>query len=178
MLHKQLPLPVKFICGFIYSDETAYCGALGNLESRFGRIDFQSQIIDFDFTDYYYSEMGKPLWRRFVSFKKLQNPDAFSKIKSFCINVEKKYARTEKRKVNIDPGYINEAKLVLTTTKDFSHRIYLSRGVYAEVTLYFSKGEFCNFTTTFPDYRTQCYKNIFRRLRNIYQQDIKNGHKE
>ena len=92
------------------------------------------------------------------------------------MKIEKKYVVEGKRKINIDPGYLNEAKLVLTTAKDFSHRIYLGKGVYAEVTLYFHKGKFCDFPTTFPDYRTRSYKDIFHSIRSIYRQNVKNGY--
>ncbi len=164
---------VKFICGFIYTAENIYTLAKTDLLKKFGPVDFESPVIDFNFTDYYYPEMGRPLLRRFVSFKKLKNPGDFIKIKKTCLKVEKKYRREGKRRVNIDPGYINEAKLVLTTSKDFSHRIYLGRGVYAEVTLYFYNGKFCDFPTTFPDYRTGLYKGIFQSIRDIYRQNIR-----
>jgi len=173
MLHLQPPLPVKFICTFIYSGENIYAKTKKILEKKFSKIDFESQLIDFNFTDYYYREMGKPLYRRFVSFEKLINPDQFVKIKLYCVKLEEKFAIDEKRIINIDPGYLNEAKLVLTTTKDFSHRIYLNHGVFAEVTLTFSEGKFCDLPTTFPDYRTKRYKDIFLKIRSIYQKNIK-----
>lgn len=176
MLKKCFPLPVKFICGFIYSQEDVYNKAKNILIKKFNKIDFESTIINFDFTDYYYEEMGEKLLRRFVSFKKLRQADNFIDIKSLCLNVEKKFAANDKRKINIDPGYINEAKLVLTTTKDFSHRIYLGKGIYAEVTLQYKNGTFIDLPTTFPDYRTIEYKNIFLRIRNIYRQQIKRTH--
>jgi len=173
MFHKQIPLPVKFICGFIYSQEETYIKAKAILIKKFGKIDFESQLIDFIFTDYYNEEMGQPLLRRFISFKKLQKCEKFADIKLFCMKIEEKYAPQGKRIVNIDPGYLNEAKLVLTTTKDFSHRIYLKKGVYAEVTLRFEKGAFYELPTTFPDYRTKLYKGIFRSIRDIYRRQIK-----
>ena len=173
MFTKQIPLPVKFICGFIYSQENIYLKTKAILEKRFGKIDFESQPIDFTFTNYYQPEMGQSLTRRFVSFKKLQKCEKFVDIKLFCLKIEKKYAPRGKRIVNIDPGYLNEAKLVLTTTKDFAHRIYLSKTIYAEVTLRFEKGAFCELETTFPDYRTDTYKEIFHSIRNIYHAQIK-----
>jgi len=173
MLHLQPPLPVKFICTFIYSNENIYEKTKEILEKKFSKIDSESYRIDFNFTDYYYPEMSKPLYRRFISFEKLYNPEKFIKIKLFCVKLEKKFAVNEKRIINIDPGYLNEAKLVLTTTKDFSHRIYLGRGVFAEVTLNFCNGKFCDLPTTFPDYRTQGYKDIFSRIRKNYQKAIK-----
>lgn len=174
MLNLQFPLPVKPICAFIYSEEKFYKKAETFIIKKLGEIDFISPIIDFNHTDYYRPEMGKPLFRRFISFKKLKDPSAFAGIKLFCIKIEKKLAKKGKRGVNIDPGYINEAKLVLTTTKDFSHRIYLNKGIYAEATLAFINGKFREHPATFPDYRTETYKDIFSNIRNLYRRQIHN----
>jgi hypothetical protein len=176
MLEIKLPLPVKFICAFLYREENIYLAAKKILCRKFGTIDFESERIDFDFTDYYENEMGKPLFRRFLSFVKLQDASAFVKIKLFCIKVEKKFSENGKRNVNIDPGYLTEAKLVLTTTKDYSHRVYLAKGVYAETTLYYNDAKFCDFNTTYPDYRTAKYKQILLSIREIYHGQLKNIH--
>lgn len=173
MLRLDFPKPVKFICAFIYSSQKNYNQAKKILSRKFGNIDFESERINFDYTDYYYPEMGNPLYRTFLSFEKLKDPSQFIKIKLFCIKLEKKFAQKEKRSVNIDPGYINEAKLVLTTTKDFSHRIYLAKGIYAETTLIFKDGCFGELATTFPDYRTTLYKDIFKQIRNLYTKQLK-----
>ena len=172
MLEIHLPLPVKFICGFIYTTEDIYQNTKKYLERKFGLIDFESERIDFTFTEYYHPEMGKPLSRRFISFKKLRKPEQFVNIKLYCLRLEKKFAHNLHRQINIDPGYINEAKLVLTTTKDFAHRICLGKGIYAEVTLSYLKGSFSEFPTTFPDYQTSQYKKIFFYIRKIYHQQI------
>jgi len=177
MLQFQSPLKVKFICGFIFKDNTVYIKALAVLEKKFGAIDVESAAIDFNFTDYYEKEMGKDLIRRFISFKKLQDPGAFIKIKHFCVKLERKFAVGNLRRINIDPGYLNEAKLVLTTTKDFSHRIYLGSGVFAEITLNYHAKGFHDHSTTFPDYRTDKYKNIFLEIREIYRTQISDAKK-
>lgn len=168
MLQFQTPAKVKYICGFIFSDEVVYRKTKNILERKFGPIDVESETIRFDFTDYYEKEMGKNLFRRFISFKKLQEPSAFIAIKHFCVKLERKFSRRSLRAINIDPGYINDAKLVLTTTKDFSHRIYLGKGVFAEITLTYQNKGFKDYPTTFPDYRTDTYKNIFLKIREIY----------
>ena len=173
MLKVQLPAPVKFICGFIYTTEKIYQDTKIILEKKFGEIDFESEKIDFNSTGYYYPEMGKPLSRHFISFKKLRRPEQVIAIKLYCIRLEKKFALNSRRKINIDPGYLNEAKLVLTTTKDFSHRLHLDKGVYAEVTLRYLNNSFSEFSTTFPDYRTSRYKEIFLNIRKIYRRQIK-----
>tara|TARA_B100000315_G_scaffold242011_1_gene263668 strand:- start:2532 stop:3056 length:525 start_codon:yes stop_codon:yes gene_type:complete len=173
MLTIQLPHKVKFICGFIFSQNSIYKKAKNILEDSFGKIDFESKEIDFNGTAYYEKETGKDLKRRFISFKKLRAPSSFAAIKLFSIGIEKKFALNSKRKINIDPGYLNEAKLVLTTTKDFAHRIYLKQGVFAEVTLSFNNGKYRHFPTTFPDYRTEAQKNIFHSIRKIYREQLR-----
>lgn len=172
MLYTRLPLPVKFFCAFIYVDKDIYGKTENILEKKFGKIDFQSQKIDFNCTDYYSQEMGKTLFRKFVSFKRLRKPSDFINIKLFCIKLENKFAKNKRRRINIDPGYINDAKLVLTTTKDFAHRIYLNKGVFAEVTLSFADGKFNYFPTTFSDYKTPQYINIFMSIRKKYHKQI------
>jgi hypothetical protein len=168
MLELNFPKPVKFVAAFIYADNTIYQKTKNKLRKKFGKIDYESNEINFDSTDYYCPEMGKPLFRRFISFKKLKNPSRFIKIKLFCVKLEKKFAKDNQRIINIDPGYIHKAKLVLTTTKDFAHRIYLGKGIYAEVTLFYKDSQFNHLPTTFPDYRTDTYKNIFEQIRYIY----------
>ncbi|MDP8289513.1 MAG: DUF4416 family protein [Candidatus Susulua stagnicola] len=172
MLDIHLPLPVKFISGFIYTTEKVYQNTKKYLEKKFGPIDFESRRIDFNFTTYYHPEMGTPLSRRFISFEKLRKPEQFVDIKLYCIKLEKKFALNLQRQINIDPGYINEAKLILTTTKDFAHRVYLGKGIYGEVTLTYLKDYFSEIPTTFPDYRTPEYKEIFFNIRKIYRQQI------
>ena len=173
MLETFAPLPVKAICAFIYSNEEVYSQTKKILERKYGVIDFESRRINFIHTPYYEPEMGKPLYRRFISFKKLRKADKFVDMKLFCIKLEKKYAKDNKRIVNIDPGYINDAKLVLTTTKDFAHRIYLSKGIFAEVTLVYKDKTFQDLPTTFPDYRTPEYKEILRAIKSNYHNQLK-----
>ena len=175
MFELRFPKPVKFICGFIYPENNPYQQVKKNLERKFGKIDFESQKITFNYTDYYQKEMGPDLLRRFISFRRLKLPQDLLKLKLFCLKLERKFAPDNKRRINIDPGYLNESKLVLATTKDFSHRLYLNKGIYAEVTLLFKDGNFSDLATTFPDYRTKEYKDIFMSMRLIYRQDLKNA---
>ncbi|MDD5070498.1 MAG: DUF4416 family protein [Candidatus Omnitrophica bacterium] len=169
MLNLHFPKLVKQIFGFIYSDEDSYLKSLEILRGIYGPSDYESQKLKFSYTDYYAPEMGSPLYRRFVSFLKLQEANNFVNIKLTAIEVEKQFLVAGNRLVNIDPGYINDAKLVLTTTKDFAHRIYLDKGVYAEVTLCYRNGMFRHLETTFPDYRTCDYQDIFLSIRNLYR---------
>ncbi len=177
MLKRLFPLAVKFFCGFIYSNEDSYLKTYKILERKFGKIDFASVRFDFIFTSYYEKEMGRSLYRRFVSFERLKDPAKFAAIKLFCIKIEKKLTQGGKRTINIDPGYINEGKLVLTTTKDYCHRIYVGCGIFEEVTLYYKDSNFQDLPTTYPDYKTPGYKEIFLVLREKYRQQLKNNAK-
>ncbi len=177
MLKRLFPLPVKFICSFIYSDEESYNKTRKTLQRKFGKIDFESACLDFNFTNYYEKEMGSLLYRRFVSFEKLKDPSVFPAIKLFCLKIENKLAKGMKRTINIDPGYINEGKLVLTTTKDYYHRIYVGRGIFEEVTLYYKDSNFHDFATTYPDYKTPEYKLIFISIRDKYRQQLRSNAK-
>jgi len=68
--------------------------------------------------------------------------------------------------VNLDPGYVTPAKLVLASCKDYTHRAYLARGVYAEPTLAYTGGRWQAHPWTYPDYRTAEYHAFFDRLRD------------
>jgi hypothetical protein len=160
--------PVKLIVGLISKDEALFYKVADVLQKQFGAIDYKSNVYDFDYTDYYKKELGENLKRIFFSFKKLVMPDTINVIKLYTNRIEKTLGSPGLRKVNIDPGYLDLAKLVLATTKDFSHRIYLGKGIYAEVTLIYKNGCFQPLDWTYPDYRTQNYITTFNKIRDIY----------
>lgn len=160
-----LPKETKLICGFIFSDRKYFVLAKSLLVKKFGEIDFESDDIPFNYTNYYQEEFGTGLIRKFVSFKKLINPNQLANVKIFTNRLEKKLSAGNKRRVNLDPGYVDLAKLVLATTKDFSHRIYLDKGIFAEVTLVFQNGTFTPFSWTYPDYASKEYIQIFNQIR-------------
>jgi len=114
--------------------------------------------------------MGKNLSRKFISFKHLIDPERLVSIKLFTNKLEEKFLwpGSSRRKINIDPGYLTLSKLILATTKDFSHRIYLGSGIYAEVTLRYLKNKgFQPWEWTYPDYRSKEYLEIFNQLRSL-----------
>lgn len=167
--------PVKLIAGLIYKREIIFKKTESVLRKRFGEIDFKSAEIPFDYTDYYEKEFGKGLKRRFISFKKLIDPKELSKIKTLSNKIEEKFSKNGGRLINIDPGYIDFAKLILASTKDYSHRIYLGKGIFAEITLVFRGKSFRPWPWTYPDYKTREYVEIFNRIREIYAAQIKRG---
>lgn len=170
----KLSLPVKLIVGMISGDRGLFNVACSKLSRRYGSVDFESDVSPFDYTDYYAREMGPNLMRKFVAFEQLIDPADLAKIKLFTNQLEHKLAvyRDEimTRRINLDPGYVTDSKLVLATTKNHQHRIYLGKGIYAEVTLRFRKGTFEPWEWTYPDYRTKGYISFFNSIRKIYRQ--------
>jgi hypothetical protein len=165
--------PVKLITGFIFQDTGSCLKALRLLGKRFGRIDFESQDMPFRHTDYYANEFGAGLKKKIVSFEKLVALESLAEIKIFTNAIEARLAVGGLRSVNIDPGYLDLAKLVLASTKDYRHRIYLKKGIYAEVTLFFQDRGFRPWEWTYPDYKTAEYLGIFNRIREIYARQTK-----
>ena len=107
------------------------------------------------------------------------HPDEVPRIKIFTNALEEKFSvrtgSTRQRKINLDPGYLTEAKVVLTTTKDFSHRVYIGEGIYAEVTLRYSNADrkFITFEHTYPDFRTDIYTATFNKARHNLRSALK-----
>jgi len=162
------PSAVKLVAGFIYKEREFFDRAKVRLEKKFGSADLVSEELDFNFTDYYKKEFSEPLKRRFISFKRLINPHALFKIKLYTNRLESRFLKDGRRRINIDPGYLDLAKLVLASTKDFAHRIYLRKGIFAEVTLIFKDGAFQPWDWTYPDYRSKEYLDIFNQIRSIH----------
>ena len=163
------PEPVKLIIGLI-GKEGLFKEAEQVLSSRFGLIDYKSKSIDFIFTDYYKKEMGPELKRKFLSFKDLIQPDELPDIKCYTNKLETEiFSVNHNRLFNIDPGYLTLAKLVLATTKDYQHRIYIGKGIYAEMTLKFKKKSFVSWEWTYPDYATKEYIDIFNEIRKKFK---------
>ncbi|MFC1621400.1 DUF4416 family protein [Candidatus Omnitrophota bacterium] len=171
-MQAKKPRDVKLVIGMLAKDKKLFDKTEEFFVKEFGEMDYKSPVLKFDYTDYYKKEMGQPLKRKFVSFKKLIPPERISKIKTITNSLEQKLAIKKKgllkRRVNIDPGYISDAKLVLATTKNYCHRICIARGLYAEVTLGWRKGGFQPFDWTYPDYRTKKYLSILNNIRSAY----------
>lgn len=162
------PLPAKLIIGLIYRQGPLKNKALGFLKKKFGKIDFLSRPMGFNYTDYYYPEFGKPLKRMFVSFARLLSEDSLSAVKLYTNKLEELFSLKGKRGINIDPGFLSPGKLVLATTKDNVHRIYLGKGIFAEVTLFYQAGTYRPWPWTYPDYQSKQYLDIFNAIRKIY----------
>ena len=164
------PKPVskaKFFTGVMYSDKKTYSAVVKALKKKFGEIEEESEPYDFTkFTRYYVPEMGKKILKKFLVFKKPINRDNLADIKLFTNEIEDKYAKKSKRKINLDPGYLTLHNLVLASAKDRAHKIYLKKGIYADLTLIFHKNTCEHFQHTFPDFKSEKVKEFFCRVRN------------
>jgi len=170
---KALPAkPVKLFVGMLTASPTLIDEIGDVLSLNFGPVDLESDIFNFDFTDYYAKDMGPGLVRKFFSFAQLISPEDLAGIKLNTNEIEEDFARRPeakvKRPINLDPGYLTSAKVVLATAKDYSHRIYLKEGIYAEATLRYFQGTYQPWPWTYPDYKTPEYLSFFHRLRKIY----------
>jgi hypothetical protein len=136
-------------------------------------VDYASPVLPFTFTDYYQKEMGPVISRRFLSFRELVPPQRLADIKIKTNKLEETYIAGGGRKVNLDPGLLNLSRFILATTKDNSHRIPLSKGIYAELTLQFSRKDFRILPWTYPDYAAREYRDILIQIRDIFKADLK-----
>jgi hypothetical protein len=136
---------------------------------NFGPIACASPAFDFTETDYYTAAMGPNLKKQFFAFDQPIDPGRLAAIKRQTNQWEEEYAalgqHPEPRSLNLDPGYITPAKLVLASTKDHAHRIYLVEGIYAEVTLSYRNGRWQPHEWTYPDYRRDDYQRFFTQCR-------------
>ncbi|MFV9691147.1 MAG: DUF4416 family protein [Desulfobacteria bacterium] len=148
----QRPKPAKLIVGCIVNQKNIIEKVAEDLCACFGQPDSISPWLSFHHTDYYIPEMGRPLFRRMFAFNDLIGQDSIPAIKLSTNRIENSLAREKRRCVNIDPGYLLAEHFVLATGKNYSHRIYLQHGIYADLTLIFQKGKFHPLDWTYPDY--------------------------
>jgi hypothetical protein len=168
--------PVKLFIGVLISHSKLVPNVQERLLAAFGSIDHRSPVIPFDFTNYYEAEMGDIIDRVFFSFERLIEADQLPEIKRETNRIEEELAplfQSVKRPVNLDPGYIEQAKVVLASTKNFYHRIYLGQGIFGEVTMHFKNNTYQFFPWTYPDYQSKEYHEFFLKVRHIYRTQLR-----
>lgn len=164
------PVPkVLPIAAIAYSDENAAERALLDFARRWGEVILRSSAYDFSrFTDYYEPEMGGGLRKFFAAFGRLVEPDAIVDMKQHAMAIEDAYRKAGNRTVNLDPGYLEYSKLVMASTKNFDHRVYLAKGIYADVQLRYRGGQFRFNDWTYPDYKSQLVLDFLNEARQHY----------
>lgn len=161
---------VKLVIGILYPDTNLLAWVHERLEIRFGSLERVLSGIPFDHTDYY-KDIAPKLYRGFVSFKGLFDAGELADWKKATCEIEKQSGLS--RKVNIDPGYIDGARLALASTKDHAHRIYLRDGIFAEVTLRYVKKSWRPYEHSFPDFASGLYNPFLDTVRLDWLRDVR-----
>lgn len=169
----QAPKPAKLVTGIFLREKKLFMPAAAALCDAFGPVDMVSSWIDFDYTTYYEREMGAPLFRRILAFSTLIEQESLAEIKTITNGIENSYTVDGRRRLNIDPGYMLHERFVLATGKNFTHRIYIGRQIYADLTLLYVRGGFQALPWTYPDYRDAKMLTWLERVRNKYSVDLK-----
>lgn len=185
------PDPVKLIVGILYSDGGLMEKALSLLSERYGAVDYRSPAFPFSQTDYYVPEMGSPIFRIFVSHERLIHPREIARIKIETNEIEEILAMRPaqsqrpfapagaaapeviRRRVNLDPGTMDYDKFVLASAKYNGQKVYLDRGVWADLTLHYEKGKFDPYPWSFPDFKSRIYDGAFLEMRRLYKEQRK-----
>jgi len=168
MAEPMFPPGAKLFIGILYSSDEDLAAVKKKLKNKYGEIDFQTDPIPFENTDYY-KGIGTDLKKLFFSFDKHIKRENISGIKIYSNSLEKKFSTDEGRRVNIDPGYMTLSNVFLASCKDYYHRVYIGHGVYLENEYRYTAKEFHFWPWTYPDYQKEEYLDFFYKLRKIYQ---------
>lgn len=175
----QDPTPARPFASFFFADEKALESALAQLDDSLGGRCFTSEARPFTRTDYYKREMGEGIRRIFAAWQKLVDPSDLVKMKLEAWEIETRglnplsSGETKGRPVNIDPGLIEEGRMVLATGKPAHHRPYLGRGVYVDLTLIYERKSFRPLPWTYPDYGEPEIIEMMNKLRAQYMKELK-----
>jgi hypothetical protein len=166
--------PVLLIVAAFSRYDDALDWGRARCEREFGAVVLESERFEHNETTYYERSMGAGLKKTFWAFERLVDPASLVEAKIKTNGWEVEYAaaasKPEPRPLNLDPGYLTEAKLVLASTKDRDHRLYLDQGIYAENTLFYRSGAWQLRPWTYPDYQRADYHLFFTRCRELLRQ--------
>ena len=177
MGQKSIFKKVNLFTGLIFNNTVDIEPVVSLLKKEFSLTDIISDQFKFDFTDYYFMEMGKPLKRQFFSFSNLISPEELPGIKLRTNEIEEEFSISGRRMINLDPGYLSDANVIIATTKNYYQRIPLNNGIYAHME-YVIKGKNLNLLEwTYPDFRSEKYMNFFREVLLLYKKKIILEHK-
>jgi hypothetical protein len=165
--------PAKLVIGVFTKNKKIIDNLVLELSSQFGQIDLVSSWMDFDYTSYYEPEMGTPLVRRVFAFKRLIEQGELAAVKKATNQIEQAHSHGGRRAANIDPGYLLHERFILASGKNFSHRIYIGYGIFADLTLIYQNGSFQKLPWTYPDYSDQVMLNFLDQVRRKYVLDIR-----
>ncbi len=158
-------MPATLFCGVIYRDPALLLPVKTQLASLWSAVEMESDPVPFDFTDYYTSEMGAPLFRTFWVFQQPIDPSSLPERKKVTEELEQRWSLDGRRRINLDPGYLNQHQVVIATCKNQAHRIPLQDGIYAHLELLFRGGAPFPLPWTYPDFRGPAYHEFLVAVR-------------
>jgi len=164
--------PIKCFVGVLFKDHEQLSDIKRELGQHYGPIDSQSDTFSYSHTSFYEEEMGADLQKTFFTFERLLNPEHLYKVKIITNAIEDKSKTNSKRSINLDPGALSLHNLILLSAKNYFHRIPLQQGIYAELTLSFSKKRFQEFPWTYPDFKRSSYHDYFKSVRSLYHNQL------
>ena len=174
----QAPIPSKLFVGMLSQEAGLFDICSERFTGAYGPVDLRSNILPWEHSNYYRQEMGANLRRVFLFFERLIDPGDLAAIKHYSMQLEKELSCSDAsgthRRINLDPGYITEAKVVLATTKDFPHRVYIGGNIYAESTLHYSKssGTYLAVEHTYPDFSSPYSRDLFNNARKKLRKEL------
>lgn len=164
----------KLVVGIMYTNSSQYHQITKLLEDIFGDTDIISDEYVFSkFSTYYDKEMNGIVLKRFISFRNCLNPASLAKIKLQTNAIEDKLANGKDRIVNIDPCLLSHGKFIMATTKSASFRVPLQSGIYADLSLVYSRGQWEHFYWTYFDVKTDYIKQYLSEVRKRYLEQRK-----
>lgn len=173
----QTHRPVLLFVAAFSQHESALDWAKKTLTEAWGPIALESPLFDFRETTFYEASMGPGLKKQLWALEPLIDPQTLPALKHQSNAWEDEYRlqhhHTEPRPLNLDPGYVTEAKLVLATTKDRDHRLYLADGIFGEVTLFFRQGAWQSRPWTYPDYQRAEYHQFLSHCREFLRAKLR-----
>lgn len=165
MSEPRKPSPAKLMMGILFRDFDLQRRVLRRLCEEFGPMDFLTEPEPFSYTHYYDREMGAGIYRQTVSFLQLAPLESLPDIKFFTNALEKENSLDGRRQINLDPGLLSEERLILATGKNYTHRIHLRDGIYADLTLIYQGGAYQSLPWTYPDYQNPELRHFLGILR-------------
>jgi hypothetical protein len=169
----RIPPPVLFFASLIFRDQAQADQVERELSGVLGPISERTEVESFSQSDYYDEEMGAGLRRYFVLFTSLRDRGELAEIKLATNTIEQARADGGRRSVNIDPGYLALEQVVLATTKGYTHRIYLSKGIFADLTLVYTNGSYRKLEWTYPDYASSEVITFLNERREHYKRSLR-----
>ncbi len=143
------------------------------LREHYGEILCESRAVPFEWTDYYEQEMGPGLLRRYLALDLLLPEDKLVEIKHETAALEARLAQDGRRRMNLDPGYVDFHRVVLASWKEGRHKVYLGRGVWADPVLLYASGRFHVQEWTFPDLKAGLFEDFFLEARKAYKRKLR-----